>query len=779
MQTWLITGISSGLGYEMARQLLLKGNRVIGTVRNSQSVERMKEEYPTLLEYYILDITDTDAICKFAQWVSSKYSRIDVVVNNAGYGMLGAIEELADDEIEKIIATNLTGNILFIKSILKKLRKQGGGRIIQISSYNDQVPAKGWGMYCATKAGISSFCETLAQEVAPFHIGVTIIEPGAVRTDYFKHVKMADFQSEYKHCHESLMGLQNAKETKQGDPVKIVNSIINSARIQPAPLYLLLGSHAWEQTMHTLRKRMEIYEEQRQNAISTDVINNKSRGKKKIYYPTIAKDRKVIIWGVGQECANMLHWFDWSEWDTSIECFIDKSEKKAGKICLGREIKKPEEIEEWGRYFVVITSTLCYSEIAEILVSYGMKEERDFIIWRNLIKRVILGVDYRQGIYTVSGLAGNEEMRMAKNRICSVALEECIQENGLSIADVDAVMLCGNPLEKIGGILDDAENYLKRKERISQSIRKDLTIVEQLERFSGRKWKIYFCGRNMATTIAVFRRSGLVKTAVVVFDNYIGNTTIGMVNEKKCLQIKEMDPVDSLELFYDAFAECYTELQDVDRAKKIAVTGKTVLCDWLRENCIWEYGDGSIKVNRKFFFYNGQKLEISSEGINLLAKLNERREDLFASLQKIISEVVERTILYAKKITGMTEVCLWGRKAVAFGARNSLKQYEVWDGVQMRLEDNKFDHAIGGAIYGFFRIFDIDKRQKQENGNENNLVESNWRDVRETDSITFMRYSSLSKVKDIKQCINSVYEERECVEESFKRKILVDILSGS
>jgi len=152
-KTWLITGVSSGFGKEMTKQLLERGDTVIGTVRNLDKVTEFINQYPDTFIAPIVDVTNIDAIKVTVDTVFKTYGRIDVVVSNAGYGLFGAAEELSDQEIEHIIATNLTGSIQLIKSSLPYLRKQGGGRIIQISSYGGQVAFPGNSIYHATKWG--------------------------------------------------------------------------------------------------------------------------------------------------------------------------------------------------------------------------------------------------------------------------------------------------------------------------------------------------------------------------------------------------------------------------------------------------------------------------------------------------------------------------------------------------------------------------------------------------------------------------------------------------
>ncbi|MGO9773783.1 MAG: SDR family oxidoreductase, partial [Roseiarcus sp.] len=183
-RTWFITGVSSGFGRQLTDQLLERGDRVVGTVRDTGKVADLLERYPQAFHAELLDVTDTAAIREVVEHSFAELGRIDVIVSNAGYGLFGAAEELSDEQIDHMIATNLVGSIQLIRAVLPHLRAQGGGRIIQISTYGGQVAFPGNSMYHATKWGIEGFAESVAQEVAPFGIGMTIVEPGGARTEF-------------------------------------------------------------------------------------------------------------------------------------------------------------------------------------------------------------------------------------------------------------------------------------------------------------------------------------------------------------------------------------------------------------------------------------------------------------------------------------------------------------------------------------------------------------------------------------------------------------------
>jgi len=272
-RTWLITGVSSGFGYEMTRQLLKKGDWVIGTVRNRDKITDLIKEYPETFKCEILDMTDITAIHKLVDNSFGQFSRIDVVVSNAGYGLFGAAEELSDAEIDHIIATNLTGSIQLIKSTLPHMRKQGGGRIIQLSSYGGQVAFPGNSMYHAAKWGIEGFCEAVAQEVKQFHIGITIVEPGGARTEFrYGSARVATLMPEYdgNPAHNFVNMLDPSKGLAPGDPIRMATRIIECVDKEPDPLRMVLGSQALASTITTLKARIADYETQTELAASTD-----------------------------------------------------------------------------------------------------------------------------------------------------------------------------------------------------------------------------------------------------------------------------------------------------------------------------------------------------------------------------------------------------------------------------------------------------------------------------------------------------------------------------
>ena len=272
-RNWVITGVSSGFGYEMVKQVLSRGDKVLGTVRKTAPVEDLIARYPNQFHVEIVDMRDRKAVKQLGQKTEELFSTIDVIVSNAGYGLFGAAEELSDEEIDDIIATNLTGSIDFIRAFLPIMRKKQHGRIIQISSYGGEVAFAGNSLYHATKWGIEGFCDSLSQEMAPFNIGVTIVEPGGARTEFrYKSAKIAKpieaYDNTPAHAFQKMLDRKNGLAA--GDPERMAARIIESVDITPAPLRVVLGSGALKTTIEVLKRRLEDFKGQEQLAASTD-----------------------------------------------------------------------------------------------------------------------------------------------------------------------------------------------------------------------------------------------------------------------------------------------------------------------------------------------------------------------------------------------------------------------------------------------------------------------------------------------------------------------------
>jgi NAD(P)-dependent dehydrogenase (short-subunit alcohol dehydrogenase family) len=272
-RTWFITGVSSGFGRAMTEQLLARGDRVAGTVRQPEVVADLVTRYNDRFWVAQLDLTDTAAIRGVIDQAFSNLGRVDVIVNNAGYGLFGAAEELTDEQIRHIIDTNLLGSIQVTRAALPHLRAQQGGRIIQLSSFGGQAAFPGASMYHATKWGIEGFTEAMAQEVTPFGIEATIVEPGGARTQFrYGSSQLGPRLDAYEGT--PVAGIRGMIEGGQavppGDPEKMAAAIIASVDQSPAPRRLVLGSDSYGIITKALADRLADIEPQKDSAAVSD-----------------------------------------------------------------------------------------------------------------------------------------------------------------------------------------------------------------------------------------------------------------------------------------------------------------------------------------------------------------------------------------------------------------------------------------------------------------------------------------------------------------------------
>jgi NAD(P)-dependent dehydrogenase (short-subunit alcohol dehydrogenase family) len=273
-RTWLITGINSGFGREMTEQLLARGDRVAGTVRRPDAVDDLKTKYGELLWTTRLDVTDTPAIHRVVNKAFADLGKIDVIVNNAGYGLFGAAEGLTDAQIMHQISTNLVGPIQVTRAALPHLRAQRGGRILALSTYGGQATYPGASLYHASKWGLEGFFDSLAGEVASFDIGVTIIEPGGARTG-FRSTAGASMGAEMDAYKGTPIGmirtvLSDPARVPNGDPAKMVKVMIDSVDQTPAPKRIVLGTDSYTMIQKALSERLAAVEAQKDLASSTD-----------------------------------------------------------------------------------------------------------------------------------------------------------------------------------------------------------------------------------------------------------------------------------------------------------------------------------------------------------------------------------------------------------------------------------------------------------------------------------------------------------------------------
>lgn len=246
-KVWLITGSSTGFGRSLTEAVLKKGYRVVATARKPEQLSDLIDQYPQTAKAVRLDVTDLQNIHEVVNAALDGFGRIDVLVNNAGYGTIGAIEEVSKDDIHRQFDTNVFGALNMMRAVLPVMRKQHSGHILNLSSVGGFVSFPASGIYCATKFALEGLSEALSKEVAPLGIKVTIIEPGAFRTDFNGRSLAAPDQliDDYAPISGKMLEWLRENDGKQpGDPNKAAQAMIEAVESDNPPLRLALGEDA-------------------------------------------------------------------------------------------------------------------------------------------------------------------------------------------------------------------------------------------------------------------------------------------------------------------------------------------------------------------------------------------------------------------------------------------------------------------------------------------------------------------------------------------------------
>jgi NAD(P)-dependent dehydrogenase (short-subunit alcohol dehydrogenase family) len=277
-QTFFITGASSGFGREITRLLVASGRRVAATSRSTDKLAALADSVGDGLWTRPLDVSDAADIRRAADEAVRHFGGVDVVVSCAGFGVLGAAEELTDDLVQQQIAVNLVGSINLVRAFTPLFRAQGHGHFIQMSSSGGQVADPGMSVYNASKFGIEGFYESAATELAPFGIRMTLVEPGGSRTDFNAHLVAADPLPPYDagilgQIRGMLGGGVDPAQLRKiiaGDPAKIAQAVADVAGDDDAPLRITLGAAAYQSVTGALSARLAALEAQKELALSTD-----------------------------------------------------------------------------------------------------------------------------------------------------------------------------------------------------------------------------------------------------------------------------------------------------------------------------------------------------------------------------------------------------------------------------------------------------------------------------------------------------------------------------
>ncbi len=257
-RVWLITGSSTGFGRELARAAITHGHRVMATARDISTVADLAALAPRRVRTARLDVTDTESIHAAVAGADRAFGRIDVLVNNAGYGLAGTLEELADKDLRLQFETNLFGALAVTRAVLPVLRRQRSGHIIQMSSVNGVSPVPGGSAYTGTKFALDGMSEALAAEVAHLGVRVMIVEPGAFRTDFnLRSLRWSEPMPDYAEFMEpELKEFEDFRGNEPGDPARAAEAIIAAVDLDDPPLRLPLGRDAITEIRGYLQTRL-------------------------------------------------------------------------------------------------------------------------------------------------------------------------------------------------------------------------------------------------------------------------------------------------------------------------------------------------------------------------------------------------------------------------------------------------------------------------------------------------------------------------------------------
>jgi len=272
-KVWLVTGSASGLGRNIAEAVLASGDRLVATARDPRRLEDLVKKYGAQVRTAPLDVADEDAAKAAVQVAVEAFGRLDVVVNNAGYGDVAPFEQLSAERFKAVIDTNFYGVVNVTRAAIPIMRKQRSGCILQISSVGGRLAVPGSTPYHAAKWAVGGFTESLAQEVAPFGVRVCALEPGGMRTNWGSraHQDVPELLPDYEPSVGAIIkALASLWGKENSDPAKVAQVILRLAASDRLPAHLLLGSDAVQYAGQAEAARDDEEEQWREVSVSTD-----------------------------------------------------------------------------------------------------------------------------------------------------------------------------------------------------------------------------------------------------------------------------------------------------------------------------------------------------------------------------------------------------------------------------------------------------------------------------------------------------------------------------
>ena len=265
-KVWFITGSNSGFGRSLTEAVLEKGYKVVATTRHPEEIEDLVKQYPDTVKAVSLDITKADEINSAIDTALQTFGQIDVLVNNAGFGTLGAVEEIEDKQVRQQFEVNCFGTLNLTKALLPHFRQKKSGHILNVSSVGGFTSFPGTGIYCATKFAIEGYSEALAKELTPLGIELTLVEPGAFRTDFAGDslATPENLIDDYQETAHKFVKMQEEMSGEQpGDPDKAAQAMIKVVESDNPPMRLVLGEDALKATrqkIETFQKELDEWE---------------------------------------------------------------------------------------------------------------------------------------------------------------------------------------------------------------------------------------------------------------------------------------------------------------------------------------------------------------------------------------------------------------------------------------------------------------------------------------------------------------------------------------
>ncbi|MDI1479357.1 oxidoreductase [Polyangium sp. y55x31] len=246
-RVWFITGASRGIGAEITSAALAAGDFVVATARDPKRLVERFGATEALLPV-ALDVTSESSVAAAVEAALARFGRIDVLVNNAGYGLIGAVEETSGEDVRRLYETNVFGLLTVTRAVLPVLRKQRSGHILNLSSVGGYRSGPGFGVYCSTKFAVEGISEALHAELAPLGIAVTVLEPGYIRTEFLESKSVVDTEATIPDYAETSGKVRERAKSvslqQPGDPVRLARAVVDLTRADNPPLRLPLGSDA-------------------------------------------------------------------------------------------------------------------------------------------------------------------------------------------------------------------------------------------------------------------------------------------------------------------------------------------------------------------------------------------------------------------------------------------------------------------------------------------------------------------------------------------------------